>query len=170
MDSWIDELDPNRAYDPLNVNGGGVSSNVLMASLIQQQLPKIDIPFFDGSPLQWVEFIVTFKDVVHDQPFLSDKQRNHILLQRLCGDAKRAVKEYANDPRGYPQSLQQLKYLFGQRPAVARAVISKVTKGKPVGNRDTQGLGELYYSVCDCLVTLKQLNYESDLYSSDTLY
>ena len=141
-----------------------------MASLIQQQLPKVEIPTFDGSPLSWVEFIVKFRDVVHDQPYLNDKQRNQLLLQHLRGEANRAVKEYANDPRGYPQSLKKLKYLFGQRSTVARAVLTKVTKGKPVGNRDTEGLSELYYSICDCLITLSQLNYVSDLYSSDTLY
>ena len=103
-------------------------------------------------------------------PYLSDKQRNQLLVQHLRGEAKRAVKEYTNDPRGYPQSLKKLKYLFGQRTTVARAVISKVMKGKPVGNKDTKGLAELYYSISHCLVTLSQLNYVGDLYSSDTLY
>ena len=170
MDSWIDDLELNRRNDSLDANSGAISSSVLMASLIQQQLPKVEIPPFDGSPLNWVEFIVKFRDVVHEQPYLNDKQRNQQLLQHLRGEAKRAVKEYANDPRGYPQSLKKLKYLFGQRPIVARAVLSKVTKGKPVKDQDTEGLAELYYSISDCLVTLSQLNYVSDLYSSDTLH
>ena len=169
VDSWIDDLELNRRNNPLN-GTAEINSSVLMASLIQQQLPKVEIPEFDGSPLNWVEFIVKFRDVVHEQPYLNDKQRNQLLLQHLSGEAKRAVKEYANDPRGYPMSLQKLKYLFGQRSTVARAVLTKVTKGKPVGNRDTEGLSELYYSICDCLITLSQLNYVSDLYSSDTLY
>ena len=36
-------------------------------------------------------------------------------------------------------------------------------------NDDVKGLSELYYSINDCLVTLRQLNYGSDLKSSDTL-
>ena len=109
VDSWIDDLELNRRNDSLDANSGAISSSVLMASLIQQQLPKVEIPPFDGSPLNWVEFIVKFRDVVHEQPYLNDKQRNQQLLQHL------------------PQSLKKLKYLFGQRPIVARAVLSKVT-------------------------------------------
>ena len=170
VDSWIDFLDVNRIQQPMSVANGGVTSNVLMASLMQQYLPKVEIPVFDGSPLMWVEFIVKFRDVVHNQPHLNDKQRNQQLIQHLRDDAKRAVKEFINDPRGYPLALKRLKYLFGQRPTVARAVLSKVTKGKPVGSKDIKGLSELYYSICDCLITLKQLNYDSDLHSSDTLF
>lgn len=114
-------------------------------------------------------FIVAFRDVVHNQPYLNNKQKNHLLLQHLDGEPKRAVKEYANDPRGHVLWFKTLKYLFGQKSSVARAVISKVTGGKQVPNDDIKGLAELYYSINDCLVTLGQPNYTSDLYSSDTL-
>ena len=59
--------------------------------------------------------------------------------------------------------------MFGQRPLIAQAVLGKVTKGKAVQNNDSKGLADLYYSINDCLVTLQQLNYNSDLKSSDTL-
>ena len=45
----------------------------------------------------------------------------------------------------------------------------KIMYGKDVEDNDDAGLNELYYSVSDCLVTLRQLNYASDIYSSDTL-
>ena len=140
-----------------------------MASLIQQRLPKVEILPFRGEPLCWVEFVVKFRDVVHDQPYLTDKHRNQLLVQHLRGEARRAVQEYVNDPRGYPLSLKKLKFLFGQRPTVAKAVLSNATKGKQVANDDTSGLADLYYSISDCLVTLEQLHYSSDLRSSATL-
>ena len=147
----------------------GISTGSMLAYLAQQHLPKPQLPFFDGSPLQWVEFIVKFRDMVHDQQYISDVQKSQFLFQQLRGDAKRAVKGYANDVKGYVLSLKTLKRLFGQRAAIAHAVITQVTKGKMVQNDDQRGLSELYYNVNDCLVTLKQLNYHSDLYSSETL-
>ena len=51
----------------------GVSAEVLTQSFIQQQLPTAEIPNSDGSAIRWVEFIVKFRDVVHQQQFLSDK-------------------------------------------------------------------------------------------------
>ena len=140
-----------------------------MGWLIQQYLPKVELPTFSGAPLDWVNFIVKFRDIVHKQRYLNNGQRSHLLLQHLKGDAARSVKSFSNDPRGYVWSLKKLKYLFGQRPDVAKATLERVTKGKAIQNDDLKGLMELYYSITDCLTTLKQLNYESDLCSSDTL-
>ena len=169
VDTWIDELDDNRSCSTASLNLDGIGANVLMASLVQQYLPQIDIPKFGGEPLHWVEFIVAFRDVVHNQPYLNDKQRHHHLNQHLVGEAKLSVQEYTNDARGYVASLKKIKYLFGQRATVARAILNRVTKGKIVANNDVKALSRFYYDVCSCLITLKQLNYAADLYSADTL-
>ena len=147
----------------------GMNQDMLLTYFVQQQLPKVTLPKFCGKPGDWVDFIVKFRDIVHKQTYLTDFQRNQLLLQHLEGEAKRSVKGYATDSRGYVLSLKRLKYLFGQRPLIAQAVLGKVTKGKAVPNDDVKGLTELYYSINDCLVTLRQLNYGSDLKSSDTL-
>ena len=111
VDSWIDDLDINRSsYNPLDASSGGISAGVLMASLLQQSLPKVEIPPFNGAALNWVEFVVKFRDVVHDLPYLTDKQRSQLLMQHLRGEAKQAVQEYVNDPRGYPLALKKLKF------------------------------------------------------------
>ena len=159
----------NRVYTLPRPSHDGISSEVLMSWSINQYLPKVQIPTFDGAALDWVEFITKFYEVVHRQEYLSDTQRNQLLGQHLKGDAKRAVKGFATDSRGYVMSLKQLKYHYGQRPDIARAVLGKVTGGKPVPDHDVKALTDFYFSVSDCLVTLNQLNYVSDLYSSDTL-
>ena len=66
-------------------------------------------------------------------------------------------------------SLKRLKFMFGQKSKIAQAVLEKITRGKVIARDDTNGTLEFYYTLSDCLVTLRQLNYASDLYSSDTL-
>ena len=129
----------------------------------------MNIPKFSGAALDWMEFIVTFRDVVHNQPYLNDRQRNQHLCQNLEGEAKAAVKDYANDPRGYVLSLKKIEYLFGQRSTVVRAILGRLMKGKPVENNDVKGMSKFYYDVSSCLITLRQLNYAADLNSADTL-
>ena len=167
VDSWIDELNPET------VNNGNEhrtqKQNIQLSWSMQQSLPRIKIPLFDGSPLDWVEFIIKIKDIVHSRSFLSDPQKLTYLHQHLTGEAKRAVQGFANDQRGYVFSLKRLKFIFGQHPRIAQTHLSKVTRGKPTGNDDDAGSLEYYYTISDCLVTLKQLNYQSDLYSTDIL-
>ena len=63
-----------------------------VTSLMQQNLPRIQIPVFDGSPIKWLEFVVKFKDLVHDLQLLTNTQRMIYLLQHLVGETKRAVQ------------------------------------------------------------------------------
>ncbi len=169
VDSWIDALDPGRVSDDRNWSQAGIGPNVMMSWLVHQYLPKVQLPMFDGSAAEWVEFIIKFRDIVHNQQYLNDVQRHQLLVQHLEDEAKRSVKGFNNDTRGYVMSLKRIKHLFGQKPMVARAVLGKVTKGKALQNEDVKGLTQFYYDIGDCLTTLRQLNYVSDLYSSDTL-
>ena len=59
--------------------------------------------------------------------------------------------------------------MFGQRVAVAQAILNKVTKGKVIASNDIDGLNRFYYVISDCLHTLQRMQYHSDLYSSDVL-
>ena len=158
MDSWIDDLDENAVEDHTVMMAGGMNAQAMMSWMIQQYLPKVKLPYFDGKPADWVNFIVRFRDVVHRQVHLLDVQRNTLLLGQLKGEAERAVRGYVNDPKGYAKGLKKLKSLFGRRSDVARALLERVTKGKAVQNDDVKGLTELSYSINDCLTTLKQLN------------
>ena len=168
VDGWIDELDVSRVNTPHPITSG-ITPDVTMAWLVQQSLPRVQIPDFDGSPTLWVEFVSKFKDMVHDPAYLTDSQRKTYLLQHVKGKAKRAVQGFANDSRGYVLALKRLKYMFGQKSVIAKATLTKITQGKQLESDDRAGLEEFYYSISDCLVTLRQLNYASDVYSSDTL-
>ena len=169
VDSWIDDLDPAASNTKHSWMQGGVSAEAMMGWMVQQHLPQVELPSFSGSPGEWVNFITKFRDVVHIQGYLNDGQRMRFLLQQLNGEAEKAVKGFANDATGYVLALKKLKKLFGQRSMVARAVLTKVTKGKPVDD-DAKQISEFLYCISDCLITLKQLNYASDLHSSDTLH
>ena len=66
-------------------------------------------------------------------------------------------------------ALKRIKYMFGPRSRIAKAVITKVVNHKPIVNRGQNALTEFYYILSDCLVTLRKLNYGYDLYSTDIL-
>lgn len=167
VDSWIDCLDERQANHPTAARD--LPNDITMAWFIQQTLPRVKIPVFDGSPSGWVSFITKFYNLVHKQVYLTDEQRHMYLQDHLSGEPKTAVKCYSDDRKGYVSALKALKFMFGQRSNIAQATLAKVTHGKPVQDDDTNSLTDFYYTVTECLVTLKQLNYVSDLHSSDTL-
>ena len=88
VDSWIDELD---SCETSNLNTIVPSQDLKMAWLLQQNLPCIQIPLFNGSPFKSVEFVTNVKDIVHDQGYLNNSQKLHYLQQRVTGDSRRAT-------------------------------------------------------------------------------
>ena len=113
-----------------------------MPWLLQQNLPRIEVPVFDGSPIKWSEFDVKFKNLVHDLQFLTNIQRMTSLLQHLEGEAKRAVQYFSNDKVGYIMAHKRLKYMFGQKPWICQAIVQKMIRGKQIENNDNKTLME----------------------------
>ena len=132
-------------------------------------LPRIQVPVYDGSPTKWLEFVVKFKDLVHDLQFLTNTQRMTYLLPNLEGEAKRAVQCFSNDKVRYIMTLKRLKYMFVQKPQICQAYIQKMIREKQIGNGNNKTLMEYYYAISDWIVALSQLKYTSDLFSSDIL-
>ena len=137
VDAWIDSLD---VYEKERAMEAKSMDKLSISWLMQQNLPRIQIPIFDGSPTKWLEFVVKFKDLVHDLQFISNTQKMTYLLQHLEGESKRAVQCFSNDKIGYILALKRLKYMFGQKPRICQAYIQKMTRGKQIGNDDNKRL------------------------------
>ena len=107
--------------------------------------------------------------MVHNLDYIDDAQRCIYIMQQLSGFAKRAVECFASDRRGYVLSLKRLQFRFVQMSKIAQAGLQVVTQGKVIDNNNISSLEEFFYQMSDCLVTLRMLWYNSDLYSSDVL-
>ena len=141
VDSWIDKLDP---CETSNLNTIVASQDLTMAWLMQQNLPSIQKPLFNGSPFTWVEFVTKFKDIVHDQSYLNNSQKLHYLQQHVTGEVRCAIHGLPTDKRGYNLFLKRLKYTFGQRSRITQADLAKITRGKQISRDDDKGLLEFY--------------------------
>ena len=87
----------------------------------------------------------------------------------LEGEPMSAIRGFPDNWSGYVLSLKTLKFMFGQRTNIAQATLGKVIRCKQIQDEDDAGLNEFFYTVNECIVTLRQLNYASDINSSDTL-
>ena len=168
VDSWIDMLD---VFDTTikTETQSLQNTEILMAWLLQQSLPRMQVPTFDGNPLQWLEFITKYKEIVHDQACPTNNQKFIYLMQHVDGEAKRALQVFSTNKEGYIMALKRIKYMFGQRTRISQAYIAKLTRGKSISNDDDKSLLEFYYTMSDCVAALNQLQYIHHLHSSNVL-
>ena len=167
-DSWIEMLD---VFDTTVITETQPLQNIKisMAWLLQQSIPRMQVPIFDGNPLQWVELITNYKEIVHDQAYLTNNQKFIYLMQHVDGEAKRALQVFSTNKGGCILALKRIKYMFGQKSRISQAYIAKLTRGKPISNDDDKSLLEFYYTMSDYVVALNQLKYIHDLHSSNVL-
>ena len=161
--SWVQQLCDGKSNRPPNpVNTGE------MKSVFPRSLPKLELPKFDGNPLEWPTFISLFKCLVHDQP-LTDTQRMTHLQRALVGNAKKAVGGMLTHGHLYREALKELEEQFGSEESVAGAYLKTVFDHPEVCEDNFAQLRSFYNTLHVAVSTLKSLNYEHDLAATDNL-
>ena len=162
VDSWIDMLNANyisKTYKSPTT----ASSDIPMMWLLQQSLPRMEVPKFNGNPMKWVEFVIKFKELAQDQVYLIVNQRFIFLMQHMDDEAKRAIQVFLTNKNGYILALKRLKYIY-----ICFDISLKLVKHThpslqyQISNDDDKSLLEYYYKMSNCVVALKQSNYVYD--------
>jgi hypothetical protein len=170
IDGWIDELVIGKETTSQVPTSSSVNlSEAVMRLETERDLPKVELPVFDGSALMWPRFIEQFFAQVHSRSTLTDSRRMDILQSHVKGEAKSLIEGLGYSGRNYAQTLKELKFAFGHRIAVARAYVNSVVSGNVIANGDSSALRKFYIAVRDCISTLQQMNYMGELTSGDVL-
>ena len=169
IDAWIDDLVIGSESVVTSTPHSTDLQEVLTRLELERDLPKVDLPCFDGAPITWPRFIEQFHVQVHSRPGLADSRRMDLLQSHVKGEARKLIQGLGYSGRNYAQSLKELKFAFGHRVHVARAYINSLTSGGILQSCDANALRNFYVAVRDCVTTLHQMNYTSELFSCDIL-
>lgn len=133
-------------------------------------LPKVELPKYDGKTVRYWSFIRQFETQVESRT--RDPGHRLLHLMNCCvGEAKEAIESCAILPpaEGYAQAKALLKRLFGRCHVVSREIIDEVTRFPRINKHDTKSLTKLYVKMMNCWTALKQMNYMADINSINTL-
>ena len=140
VDVWINKLSP---YEIQNLSRNTTNQYIIIAWLLQQHLPRIEIRTFNRSPLKWVELVIVKLCIIMITWTIHRKYITY--SNNVSGIAKRAILHVSNDERGHIFSLKRLKFKFVEKSRITEAHLTKVTKSKQIANDDDKALIEFYY-------------------------
>ena len=106
-------------------------------------LPKLEIPFFNGDKLRWSEFWDTFEATVDQNSHLSNIEKLSYLNSKLTGEAKQAVSGIYLSNDNYDITKTLLKERFGNSQSVVNSHYTQLVNMKPAVN-STKGLRTLH--------------------------
>ena len=118
------------------------------------QLPSVQIPQFDGNPLQYYSFVRLFESTV-ERDTVDNSSRLARLMQYSTGKARHVISGCTTmDPDvGYLRAKTLLKQRFGDEYTISEAWINKVTSGLRLKPTDGELLQNLADDLCNCFDT-----------------
>jgi hypothetical protein len=131
-----------------------------LALINSMQIPKLELMYFEGDPLQYYTFMKTFDSNVHSKNIPVDQKLD--LLRQYCqGKAKQVIMscELGSDEQGYETARLRLKQRFGDFNVISRAWLTKVTDFQSVKGNEGEKVRELADDLKNCYFTLQSIEH-----------
>ncbi|XP_071943810.1 uncharacterized protein [Antedon mediterranea] len=143
-------------------------SRLHQQSLVEAlNLPKNELPMFDGNPLHYWSFIRAFDNAI-DRKSTDDGAKLIFLLQFCTGKAKTLLQCCLMKEPAEGYRLAKKLERFGNNDNIAQAWIDKITKRKNF--RDELDLQDFADDIRCCQETLESMGYLSELENRRSLY
>lgn len=104
------------------------------------QLPKIQLPTFDGDLLAWRSFRDVYVSLIHDNTDIGDVQRFHYLSSCLSGSALSIIKSIPLSAENYAIAWNALSERFDNKRLLASAHLDKLFAFTPIAHESLPAL------------------------------
>ena len=147
---------------------GDILSTNMEGFKLALELPKAEIPRYDGDPTKFWSFMKNFEVNVAEK-LSSDKARLSYLIQLTGGKARSSIEccVLLGD-EGYDKAKEILKTQFGQPHIILHALMEEMLSCR-VTNNNYEALWKLISMMKKCKITLEQMGYESHLHNPENL-
>ena len=146
------------------------TTDMLAQALLFSNLPRPDMLQFDGDVKSWASFYHNFQSQIGGRVQDPAVKLNY-LIQFCTGTARKVIEQCVLLPPqvGYDRAIKQLSDRFGSKHMVAASYIAEIKQGPKVQPNNVEALLEFADSLDTAYVVLSQLDYTSDVNSTDTI-
>lgn len=158
----------NRSTNIQNLLSVMQQQNKITELLVKQQkvstLPQMDIPVFNGDPLEFGFFMKAFEHGIEDRTE-SNRDRLHFLQQFTRGRPKILVRScsHMHPDRGYVEAKKLLNKHFGNEYTIASVYIEKALKWPVIRSDDGEALTEFAVFLTSCCNTVNSMEYIEEM-------
>lgn len=157
-------INPNPGVHAQAANSGNpavVAANI--TPLDSSNLPKFNLPEFNGDILKWKAFWDVFETEVHLKTKFSDATKFNFLNSRLSGEAKSLLAGLTPNNQNYPKALALLTERYNQTSKIINAHMrALIALAKP--STDRSGLRKFSDNLESHIRGLEALGKETDSY------
>ena len=167
--SFIDHLIEGQETKLLKCNKEMDAKTALKLEFESRSLPVVPLFRFNVNASKWPEFIECFYTRVHCKSSFDDSMRMTYLISAVDGEAKRTIEAVGTSGLFYASVLKTLKREFGNNLLVAHLHLKSMLDKPQIKPNDRAALREFHQQIKLNLTWLSSLDYETPLYSYDTV-
>ena len=125
------------------------------------KLPKLDVPTFDGSILNWKTFWEQFSVAVHDRSNLTHSEKLAYLRHALkAGSAKSVIEGLSRSGEQYDEAITCLKSRYDRPRLIHQAHVRKILEVPNLKDGSGRELRRLHDTALQHLRALKSMGHE----------
>lgn len=118
-------------------------------------LPRIELPSFNGSYDDWPMFRDMFTSLVHNNTSLCNVERLHYLKLSLVGEPKELLKHVNVTDINYEQAWNTLAQRYGNKRLIVHSLLQKLFTQKKITTPSAVQIKNLLDTTSQCLNNLK---------------
>lgn len=165
-DSWISQLSPTEKDDADDDPGSSCFWSCCCDD--KSWPPHVDLEQFSGEPKDWPDFILRYKELIHDA-MPNDSLRMIYLEELLPPMIKKDYTPFFRRPECYRPLLVRLRDQYGSPDLVVRSCLSALKELPPMNPSDPRTVTVLSRQVQAIVTTLRKIGCESELRAFSTL-
>ena len=125
------------------------------------ELPRIDIPAFNGDIMEWRSFWEQFEVSVHSKPHLSDPEKLAYLRQAVkSGPARYVIEGLSGSGDDYRGAIQTLRERYDRPRLLHQAHVRAIAEAPQLKDGNGRELRRLHDNLIQHLRALKAMDYE----------
>lgn len=133
------------------------------------KIPFIDIPTFDGTITEWLNFKNSYVSIIHNKSDLNDISKFTYLLSKLKGEPKEFLGHINLSSEGYNRAWNDLLRRYENKRIIIYKHLDAISDIKQIGKNNVSELKVLYNTCVSNLSSLEALNYKIDGLSEQML-
>ena len=114
---------PNDPYQRSMYTASETSRNMPYSTISNHRLPKISLPTFNGSILDWHTFWDSYESAVHFNPTLTNVEKFNYLKSQLQGEALYTIPGFSPTNGNYMEAIIVVKERYRQLHKIADAYL-----------------------------------------------
>ena len=156
MSSLLERIQQTETRSPSAQSGSLVSGLPSMFGY-GPRLPYLNLPFFDGSPSEWLQFKDLFDSMVVSNTTLSPVWKLHYLKQSLKGTAAHLLKNTTLTTDNFQKAWDALISFYENKRLLVNSTLRSFINIKRITKESASELESLYTTITQIYRTLETL-------------